>query len=356
MRVQSFAIGLFFASSRAQAARAFVTRTTINNNVIMSLRRTVVPRTTKSTTRTTTTSVRGGSGSSTTKLSAAVPPFNNAPLWLGSGIIVAANALGFGITLVAPAFHYHVDLLGTGAFAAAALPTFLYSKNNQRVQWSSAAVMTWSVKLASFLLYRVLQTDHDTRLDAILATPSSAAGFWIVSAAWGLLCSLPHALGTTAAATGNPIVLRAGAALYGVGLLTETLADYQKWIFKQQHPGQFCNTGLWSISQHPNWLGNLLLWSGIFVMNAPALIDRAAWTTSTKASLWNKVWSCRRLALALIGPAFMWTLFDAQATGKLLNSLEASKARHGYGEDPLFTNYIDTTPLIFPNPLMWFRS
>jgi len=51
----------------------------------------------------------------------------------------------------------------------------------------------------------------------------------------------------------------------------------------------------------------------------------------------------------------MWTLFDAQATGKILNdSLQSNLKKYGYGEDPLFTKYIDNTPLILPNPFKMF--
>jgi steroid 5-alpha reductase family enzyme len=344
MRVQL--VGFFIMLSLAQA-RAFAIHAKPSSLAAVSLRRTKNVQTPFSS-KPPSSTLRGGS--SPTKLSAGPALFNNAPMWLGSGIIVAANALGFVTSLIAPHSHLHVDLLGTGAFAAAALPTFLNAASSQRVQWSSAAVMAWSIKLVSFLFYRALQTGPDTRLDATLANPGSAAGFWVISAAWGLVCSLPHALGTTALGTGNPIALRAGAALFGIGFLTETLADYQKWTFKQGHPGQFCNVGIWSLSQHPNWFGNLCVWSGIFVMNAPALIDTAAFEAGGGA-IWKKLWSCRRVALAMIGPAFMWTLFASQATGKILpEALQSTMDRYKYGTDAVFTNYVDTTPLIVPNP------
>ena len=307
--------------------------------------------------------IRGGGADSTSRRglsSSAGSVFDSAPFWKSSGIILGANALGFAINLACPTCHYHVDLLGTGAFAAAALPTLL-SSPIQRIQWSSAAVTAWSVKLAGFLFYRVLQTKHDARLDAQLADPTSAAGFWFVSALWGLVCSLPHTLGTTSSAKGSTVLLKVGAGLFGAGWLTETLADYQKWIFKANHPGQFCNVGLWSIVQHPNWLGNLMLWTGILIMNAPALIEPSVvtkTTTTTAASVWRQIWRGRRLALALAGPAFMWILFDAQATGKILSdSLQATHEKYGYGTDASYTHYIDHTPLILPNPFQgWFSG
>lgn len=277
--------------------------------------------------------------------------FDTAPFWKSTGVFAGANLLGYGINLVFPHAHYHVDLLGTGAFALAAFPSLFSTA--QRIQWSGAAVMAWSVKLAAFLFYRVLNTKYDARLDEQLSHPTSAAAFWFVSFLWGAVCSLPHGLGTTSSLAGNPAALNAGMALFGAGWVTETLADYQKWTFKQSKPGKFCDTGLWSVVQHPNWLGNLMLWSGIFVMNVPALIEPSA----KDATLWQKAWGCRRVGLALLGPAFMWLLFDAQATGKILDdSRQANLKKYGYGEDPTFTNYIDTTPLILPDLLQWFQK
>lgn len=324
---------------------------------------------------------RGGGGGrhGRTKLAAASAPivFDNGPLWLGSAVIVAINALGWCISAVAPQCHYHVDFLGCIAFAVAAqvlslrfVPTTVIPTGgfNLRIWCSATAVTLWSVRLATFLLYRIIQKGHDGRVEGVLATPGWAAVFWIISAAWGVLCSLPYLLGTTSsvkvsASSVHQVALFMGAILFAVGFATETVADYQKWTFKQKHPsGQFCNVGLWSISQHPNWLGNLLLWSGIFVMNAPALIDPTAWSSSSSQfpylhRLWKRIWSVRRLALALLGPAFMWSLFHAQARGRMLGeSLQATMDRYGYGNDPVFTKYVDTTPLIVPNPLEWFRA
>ncbi|GKY90346.1 hypothetical protein MPSEU_000008600 [Mayamaea pseudoterrestris] len=301
--------------------------------------------------------------------------FDNTPFWQSQKIIFGANLLGYVINLCAPHFHAHVDLLGTGAFAAAALPS-LWTKqpivtripgtsssivaatNNVRIQASASAVFAWSVKLALFLLYRVLnsETSKDERLDAILSNPSTAAGFWLFSMAWGSICSLPHTLGATSSSLGDPLALRVGGIMAAAGWLTETIADYQKWLFKRTHKkGDFCNEGLWSVSQHPNWFGNLLFWSGIFVMNAPALVEPVMFPS--RASLLNKLWGYRRVGLAMLSPGFMYYLFSSQGTGKLLpEGFEATRKRYGYGVDEAYTKYVDETPLIIPNPLQWWRD
>jgi hypothetical protein len=133
----------------------------------------------------------------------------------------------------------------------------------------------------------------------------------------------------------SPLVLKAGAMLYGVGLLIETFADGQKYFFKQAHPGQFTNVGLWSISQHPNFFGNLVLWAGIFVMNAPAMID----PLPKNVSLWKRIWACRRLVVSLLGPWFMWTLFSGQAKGTLSKTMELASSK--YGNDPAYSRFVN---------------
>jgi steroid 5-alpha reductase family enzyme len=299
---------------------------------------------------------KGPNGSSTIpRGGAASSIFDNTNMFYGQAIIIGANVLGFLISLTTNS-HLHVDLLGTGAFAVSALPTLLNKSLPDRVRLSSAAVLTWSSKLAAFLFYRILQTGHDGRLDDILAQPLYAAGFWTFSMAWGILCTLPHSLGTTSSMPGSPLALRLGCALFGLGILTETTADYQKTVFKAAHPGQFCDTGLWSLSQHPNWFGNMMLWSGIFLMNAPALIEplSASAKAVTKTTAWKQMMRYKRLGLAFVSPIFMLYLFSGQANGTITESVKMSYERYGYGKNDAFTKYIDTTPLIFPNPLKWF--
>lgn len=253
-------------------------------------------------------------------------------------------------------YHYHVDMLGTGAFACVGAFTL---RLGYGVRESSLAMMIWSIKLASFLFFRVWSHGgHDNRLNETLAHPISASGFWIISWLWGLLVSLPHCLGAAATATAkkNSIPIQVttasssssrfkagGLLLFTIGWLMETVADYQKWMFKQQHTSStvpYCNVGLWSWSQHPNWCGNILLWIGIWSMNAPVLIQPQAKHLVTKYG---------RLILSMLGPLFLFALFHGQATGWILSSaLEATRGKYGYGTDLEYTNYVNQTPLLFP--------
>eukprot|EP00966_Prymnesium_polylepis_P065550 1521200-Prymnesium_polylepis.1 len=140
-----------------------------------------------------------------TTTSAPTPP---SPLWASTTIFGVANAIGFGMS-AATGWHYHLDLIGTGAFTFAAAAT---SGGALRQRVSAAFVGLWATKLAAFLFYRALQTHHDSRLEKTLSTTKGAAGFWSASFAWGVVCFLPHSV---AAGRAGPAL---GSVIGGLGL------------------------------------------------------------------------------------------------------------------------------------------
>lgn len=46
----------------------------------------------------------------------------------------------------------------------------------------------------------------------------------------------------------------------------QLVADTQAHRFRRNHRGQVCSIGLWNWSRHPNYLGEILMWWGVFVM------------------------------------------------------------------------------------------
>jgi len=277
-------------------------------------------------------------------VSGGVPAATMSPLLTSAAIFGAANTLGFGIS-VTTGSHYHLDLIGTGVFAFAAAAT---AGIEARQRLSAGVVALWATKLAGFLTYRVTHTQHDARLDDQLATTKGARNFWLVSFVWGFVVSLPHviAAGVTPRSARPRLGLPSdwvGVGILALGLLVETAADYQKWTFKSDaaNKGKFCDAGVWQISQHPNWLGNLLLWTGLTALNAPTLLADAP-----KGVHW--AWRGGRLLGAALSPAFLAALFYAQATDTIAHTVALADAR--YGADPRYREYVATTPLVLPTP------
>lgn len=46
----------------------------------------------------------------------------------------------------------------------------------------------------------------------------------------------------------------------------QLVSDTQAHRFRRIHRGKVCNVGLWNYSRHPNYLGEILMWWGIYVM------------------------------------------------------------------------------------------
>ncbi|CAE7256037.1 unnamed protein product [Symbiodinium sp. CCMP2592] len=78
------------------------------------------------------------------------PKFSGAPLATAGLIFGAANAVGFGIS-VATGWHYHLDLIGTGIFSAAAL-ALCGQSGDLRQNASAACISIWATQIWSGIL------------------------------------------------------------------------------------------------------------------------------------------------------------------------------------------------------------
>jgi steroid 5-alpha reductase family enzyme len=276
--------------------------------------------------------------------------FDNVPMYHSQMVIVASNLIGLCLSMATSSqLLLNVVALGV-AFGCSTLPTLLPRGVLLRARLSAAAVALWAIKLSILLVYRASILQHDARLDGHLSTFAGRLQFWAFAVVFGLVCSLPHCLGTTSSDPGSNMHLRLGIIVYLAGMAIETVADYQKWNFKQEHSGtEFCQTGLWSMSQHPNYFGEILVWSGIFIVNAPSLVER--YPGDSTARRLSCFW---RVALAILGPLFVCASLAAQANGSLSNAGELAHVKYGYGTNVVYTKYVDNVPLIVPSPFELF--
>jgi hypothetical protein len=86
-----------------------------------------------------------------------------------------------------------------------------------------------------------------------------------------LITQLTHTL------LSHTLPLSTGVSIYAAGLGFEVVADRQKDAFrsKPENKGQFITEGLWSISRHPNYFGEALLWWGVFFTAARSFTSTA---------------------------------------------------------------------------------
>ena len=213
-----------------------------------------------------------------TKLYADAISFNSIEM---SGVNLVGHLLVmvFVIQWIAyiPAFIFKTekfyDLTGSLTYITA-ISFALYTTNtSQNLDLGSliigAAIIIWAARLGSFLFMRIHKDKKDGRFDSIKTSFSQFFMTWTLQGMWVFICS-SAALVAIASPTGVVIniIFFLGLALFVLGFAVEVIADNQKTKFRSipENKDQFINEGLWARSRHPNYFGEITLWTGITVM------------------------------------------------------------------------------------------
>ena len=190
----------------------------------------------------------------------------------------------------------------------------------------AAMVVVWAVRLGSFLFVRVRRDGSDGRFDKIKVHPLAFLATWTLQALW-VSMTVAAALAAITVVDGLGGVWAAlGVIVWLIGFAIEVVADTQKRRFRADpaNAGRFISTGLWSRSRHPNYFGEILLWSGVALMAVPTL------------SGWRWV--------VLISPVFVWLLLTRVSGVPLLEARAAAR----FGDDPAYGAYVKHTPVLVP--------
>lgn len=116
----------------------------------------------------------------------------------------------------------------------------------------------------------------------------------------------------------------AGAAVMLAGLVIEGLADAQKQAAKQKDPATFARHGLYRVSRHPNYLGEIVFQVGVLVACLGAA--SGAW----------------QVLVVLLAPLYIITLMT-------FAGLEADHEQlKRYGADPAYVDYRARTGCFLP--------
>jgi steroid 5-alpha reductase family enzyme len=224
-----------------------------------------------------------------------------------------------------------VDLFwGLGFVVIAALSLLRTPDDDSPRRWLLAGTTcVWGLRLAGHLLWRNAGRGEDPRYRAMRR--HWGARFWWVSlvsvfALQGVLMwivSLPVQLGLLA--PGGPLgALDAlGMLLFAVGMYFETVGDWQLARFRADpaNAGRVMDRGLWRLTRHPNYFGDVCVWWGIFAL-----------ALSTPLGPW-----------AAAGPALM-TFLLLRVSGMPMLERSIAKRR------PDYARYAERTSAFFPRP------
>ncbi|KAL8990838.1 MAG: hypothetical protein Q9177_000604 [Variospora cf. flavescens] len=274
----------------------------------------------------------------------------------GSFTYISCTAL----SLYLPTIRARAAAAAVGA-AKPAWPSILAAlAGNGSLNWRqvalSAAVSIWATRLGTYLFSRITSDNGtDSRFDNIRSSPPKFLGAFFAQATWVSLClmpvlalnSLPASLfATLPAAISLTDIL--GLLLYVGGLSFEVTADRQKdkWVQEKKtkkHNEEFLTRGLWSKSRHPNYFGEVTLWTGIATLAGGVLVSNVGQVGMALAAsgLLGKI---AALGLAGVSPAFV-SLLLFKVSGIPLSEGKYDKR---YGERKDYQEWKKNTPMFFP--------
>ena len=223
------------------------------------------------------------------------------------------------------------DLTGSITYIVVTL-TALYHKSNfighrsdLRSLLIAVFILVWALRLGSFLFLRILKDTEDRRFSEWKKSFPMFLRVWTLQGLWVFLTSVAGVTAISSRKIIDPdIFLYIGSLLWVFGFLFESIADYQKRKFRSENQNQFIQTGLWSLSRHPNYFGEIVLWSGIALIAFPAL-------TGVQC-------------VSLVSPVFVFLLLTRVSGVPILEK----HADETWGKKKEYKKYKEKTPVLFP--------
>jgi len=188
-------------------------------------------------------------------------------------------------------------------------------------------VMVWALRLGIYLFRRVRNDGKDVRFEKAKKHFFWFLQYWMGQALWVSLTACAAIIAILSPEEDTlPVLAIVGMALWLSGFAIESISDYQKRVFrKENNPSEaFIHTGLWARSRHPNYFGEITLWTGIAVI---------ALNTLTGIEY-----------ITLISPVFVYILLTRMSGVNLLERI--ADERYGHLEE--YQRYKRNTPVLVP--------
>ena len=197
----------------------------------------------------------------------------------------------------------------------------------------AALFLAYGVRLSGFLLVRELKNITFKKTDVAKETLSKngekkmpifvLVTIWVTVAALYVAQVSPMLFRVTNNVTGlvAPII---GFVISIGGLILETVADNQKSQQKKLRPKMVATQGLYKMCRCPNYLGEIIFWTGVFISGFNAYQTVGQWITASVAYV-----------------AIVYIMFNgAQRLEK--------RQMATYGNDKEYNDYANKTPIIIP--------
>ncbi len=244
-------------------------------------------------------------------------------------IAFAVNIIAFVPSYLARTEHYY-DLTGSLTYISTTLMALILSSNlDARSLIIGLLILVWAGRLGSFLFARVKRDGKDGRFDQIKQSWLRFLMTWMLQGLWvTLTAGAAFAAISSGSKQSLGVVGIVGLVVWIIGFAIEAVSDAQKTAFKKDssNDGKFIDVGLWAWSRHPNYFGEITLWTGMALLALPAL----------------QGWQY----LTLISPIFVATLLIKVSGLPMLERRSDKK----WGGQADYEAYKAATPVLIPRP------
>ena len=247
-----------------------------------------------------------------------------ANFWILFGICMLVSAIGFKNYVWFISLGYGFSIAAEGAAML-----ILYGKTlTLGTIICCALFIIYGMRLGGYLAIRELGSSSYKKNMKGEIKEGSTVPFGVKIAIW-VTCALLYVTQIGGvfyrmanAAADNALVF-IGAAVMLLGVSLETAADIQKNNAKKVNPRRFVDTGLYRIVRCPNYLGEMIFWTGVLIAGIGAVSG----------------WQWIVVAIGYIGIIFV--MFSGA------RRLEIRQDKN-YGADPEYQKYVKTVPILLP--------
>lgn len=227
-------------------------------------------------------------------------------------------------------FLYFISIGYGAAIAGQGLFLLVYFHHLSWVtQLECVVLIFYGIRLAGYLLIRELKNNAYRNVLKTIVTDDTKMSFIAKLSIW-LSCIILYATQVSPVFYGLynkaqvSIASYIGLLIMIAGVALECIADYQKSKAKKKNPKRFCDKGLYKIVRCPNYLGEIVLWTGVLITGIDNLVSIGQWI------------------VALIGYI---GIFYVMLGGARRLEIRQDKS---YGTDKKYRAYKSHTPILLP--------
>ena len=248
-----------------------------------------------------------------------------ATIWVVLAVCALLSAVGFYKFVYFLSVGYGFAVCGAGV-------AILVMYGGSLTVWSillCALLMVYGVRLGGFLVWRAIKraTYRKTLKEATGGDKPIPvfvkAAIWVCVAIMYVMQVSPVFYRAANGDQGG-VMAPVGAVIMALALVLESVADKQKSAAKAKNPRRFCDAGLYRLVRCPNYLGEVLFWTGVLLSGIGALQGAIQWI------------------IAVIGYILIvYVMFSGAKRLEL-------RQNKNYGADPEYRAYVEHTPILLP--------